>query len=67
MPHDRDVTADGPTSGRTVAVILASAAFQAGQVVGVLILVFVVVGVVRTFSRKDLTWREKLLGKKDDG
>lgn len=44
--------------------IVASGAFQAGQVVGVLILVVVGVGLVRTFTRSDLTWREKILGSK---
>ena len=46
--------------------ILADGAFQAGQLVGVLILVAVVVGLVRTFARSDMSWREKLLGKKRD-
>ena len=36
--------------------------FQAGQLVGLAILVLVVVGVVRTFSRSDLTWKEKVFG-----
>lgn len=39
-----------------------SASFQLGQVVGLLILVLVVVGLVRTFTRRDLTWKEKLFG-----
>jgi hypothetical protein len=45
---------------------LASGAFQAGQLVGLLVLVLVVVGLVRTFSRSDLSLREKILGKKKD-
>ena len=37
-------------------------AYVLGQLFGVLILVAVVVGVVRTFTRRDLTLREKLVG-----
>jgi hypothetical protein len=44
--------------------VLASSSYQAGQLLGFLILAFVVVGVVRTFSRSDLTLREKILGEK---
>jgi hypothetical protein len=44
-------------------VILASA-FAAGQFIGVLILVAIVVGVARTFLRKDIGWREKVSGGK---
>jgi hypothetical protein len=46
--------------------MFADAAFQAGQVVGVLILVAIAIGIARTFSRRDLTWREKILGKRKD-
>ncbi len=46
--------------------MFASAAYQAGQLIGLAILVLVIVGVARTFSRSDLTWREKILGKKRD-
>ncbi len=46
--------------------ILGDTAFQAGQIFGLLILVLVVVGVFRTFTRADLTWREKVLGKKSN-
>jgi hypothetical protein len=44
--------------------VLADSAFQAGQIVGLLILVAVGVGIARTFSRSDLSWREKLIGGK---
>ena len=44
--------------------VLASGSFVAGEVVGVAVLVLVVVGVARTFARSDLSWREKVLGKK---
>jgi hypothetical protein len=40
--------------------------FQLGQLVGLAILALVIFGIVRTFSRSDLTWREKVLGKKTD-
>jgi hypothetical protein len=46
--------------------IFADGAFQAGQLFGVLILVLVVVGVVRLFARSDVSWREKVFGKKRD-
>jgi BRCT domain type II-containing protein len=36
--------------------------FQAGQLVGLIILVLVVVGLVRTFTRSDLTWKQKIFG-----
>lgn len=39
-----------------------SASFQVGQFVGLLILVLVVIGLVRTFTRRDLTWKEKFFG-----
>jgi hypothetical protein len=45
---------------------LASGAFQVGQIIGLLVLVFVAVGLARTFSRSDLTWREKILGKRKE-
>jgi hypothetical protein len=47
-------------------VTLASGAFQAGQLVGLLIVALVVVGIARTFRRSDLSWREKIVGKKKD-
>lgn len=42
--------------------LFASSAFQAGQLVGLGILVLIVVGLIRTFSRTDLTWKEKIFG-----
>lgn len=39
-------------------------AFGVGQLIGYLILVAVVVGVVRTLQRKDLSMREKLIGRR---
>ena len=39
-----------------------SASFQAGQLVGLVILVLIVVGLIRTFTRSDLTWKEKIFG-----
>lgn len=47
--------------------MIASAAFQAGQLVGYLILLLVLIGLVRTFTRSDLTMREKILGKRKRG
>lgn len=44
--------------------MLADSAFQVGQLIGFLILAAVGVGIARTFSRSDLTWREKLIGEK---
>lgn len=43
-----------------------ASAFQAGQLVGFLVLVVVGVGLVRTFSRNDLTWKQKLFGTSKD-
>ena len=51
---------------KTAGVTLASGVFQVGQLVGLRVLVLVVVGLVRTFSRSDLSLREKILGKKKD-
>lgn len=42
--------------------IFADTAFQAGQIIGILILVAIIIGLARTFMRSDLTWREKILG-----
>lgn len=42
--------------------VLADAAFQFGQLIGAAILVLVIIGVVRTLTRSDLTLREKILG-----
>jgi hypothetical protein len=44
--------------------VLASSAYAAGQLVGYLILAAVVIGLGRTFLRKDLSWREKVLGER---
>lgn len=44
--------------------MFADAAYNAGQLVGLAILALVVVGLVRTFTRDDLTLREKILGKR---
>ncbi len=38
-------------------------AFALGQLFGFAILIAVIVGVIRTISRRDLTLREKVLGK----
>ena len=46
--------------------MLASTAFAAGQITGFVILALVVIGLVRTFSRDDLSLREKILGKRKD-
>jgi hypothetical protein len=43
--------------------MFASSSFAAGQLVGVAILVLFGVGIIRTFSRGDLTWKQKLVGK----
>lgn len=39
-------------------------AYLLGYLIGLGILVAVIVGLVRTFTRKDLTWKEKLVGSK---
>ena len=44
--------------------IVADAAFQVGQIIGILILVAILIGLARTFMRSDLTWREKIFGSK---
>ncbi len=44
--------------------VIAETAFQAGQIIGILILVVIVIGLARTFLRSDLTWSEKILGSK---
>jgi hypothetical protein len=37
-------------------------AYALGQLIGMAILVLVIVGIVRTMSRKDLSTKEKVLG-----
>lgn len=44
--------------------MFADVAYNAGQLIGLVILALVIVGVVRTFSRDDLTLREKILDKR---
>jgi hypothetical protein len=39
-----------------------SNSFQAGQIVGIVILVLVIAGLIRTFARRDLSWKQKVLG-----
>ena len=44
--------------------VLASSAYALGQLFGIALLVFVGVGIARTFARSDLSLREKILGKR---
>ncbi len=42
----------------------AIAANQIGQLLGTATLVAIMFGIIRTFSRNDLSWRDKILGSK---
>lgn len=45
--------------------MFATAANQAGQLIGLAILLLIGIGLVKTFKRDDLTLREKILGKRN--